>query len=346
MGMLRFVRKSAFTLIELLVVIAIIGILIALLLPAVQKIRAAAARMSCSNNLKQINLAAQNYENNNLSLPPGVNGNSCCGTFVYLLPYLEQTPIYNQLLAINPKILLHNPIPADQDWWGNGGYGPSQNSIKMLLCPADQADGIVPTQGVEAFSTTYPGCAGAGWSLPPGEVLLLYFTTGGGGEAIARTNYASSAGLFGDTPFSFGFSAPFNANMNQWVGPYTVDSHTKMTDISDGTSSTIGFVELLGGHNVGLGRDYLSSWIGSGGMVSYWGPVENAQAQWYSYSSNHQGIVQVGFCDGSVRSIAKIQNFDNPSYVNAPYPPRFIANSYAAGMRDTGVVDFTALGQP
>jgi prepilin-type N-terminal cleavage/methylation domain-containing protein len=105
-------RRQGFTLIELLVVIAIIAVLMGLLVPAVQKVREAAARIQCANNLRQIGLAVHNYAGtNNGELPPvnfyrvvnPTTGNAAAGSAHYaILPYLEQDPLFNQYTADRP----------------------------------------------------------------------------------------------------------------------------------------------------------------------------------------------------------------------------------------------------
>src|SRR5882724_10046271 len=151
MGMFR--RSRGFTLIELLVVIAIIAILIGLLLPAVQKVREAAARAKCSNNLKQLGLAMHNYESSNGVFPPGRNQYpKVVSAPARLLAYVEQENLqrlvnYDGTLADPQNVLA------------------SQTKVGLFICPSDPAGGQVP--GMSDFGGNYVACNGTGALFDP-----------------------------------------------------------------------------------------------------------------------------------------------------------------------------------
>ena len=155
---------SGFTLVELLVVIAIIGILVALLLPAVQAARESARRMQCSNHLKQLGLAAHNFHDVYRMLPPGYNGALTTdrrspdyhlsnpmyavpwlGAHAYLLPYMEQQSIHdNILLEFNVDKYVNDPASPGADcmrgWWAKAStFNAARTKIPSLLCPSTDA---------------------------------------------------------------------------------------------------------------------------------------------------------------------------------------------------------------
>jgi prepilin-type N-terminal cleavage/methylation domain-containing protein/prepilin-type processing-associated H-X9-DG protein len=171
--MSRSRTRLAFTLIELLVVIAIIAILIGLLLPAVQKVREAAARAKCQNNLKQMVLAAHNYESANGFLPPqygtvlfnGNVGSNDASPQALILPYVEQAGKYNQF---NFNYLTWNDDPAVAGVPAMPGVNLAARSqdIPIFICPSDSSDRMRPsndnTSGTPPFQgrLNYLGCAG------------------------------------------------------------------------------------------------------------------------------------------------------------------------------------------
>jgi prepilin-type N-terminal cleavage/methylation domain-containing protein len=333
--MVRLSRRSGFTLIELLVVIAIIAVLIGLLLPAVQKVREAANRMSCTNNLKQLGLGLHNYHSAHGWLPPGMVGplsptdsigvatghGSDYSFFVSLLPYIEQDNVYKLIAPVLNTTVGRMDDPDNRDpnlpYWFDNPYPPTvmysagKTVIKSHICPSipgGEPDNNAFGQG---YGTTDGGFIIGGplvRNLGPSTVVTTGFWYENYDSVetlmpLGVTTYAGCSGLGrGNNSTPNSLNIPWNA----YEGVFVNRSQKRLTDIHDGTSNTMMLVEVAGrGHASFPNRwnAFARSWVGSCCVSPGYGTKNGQETFVYQMSSYHTGIVNSCFADGSVRGV-------------------------------------------
>jgi len=319
--------RKGFTLIELLVVIAIIAILMALLLPAVQKVREAANKMLCASNLRQIGIASHNYHNDYFKLPPGYVGplvpgdasyaftwnRQWSGVLVILLPYMEQDNLFKLLrepvnqgnpylpptipfwnanadAVINPSVGNRSSV----GWWTHTGPTPpggnfvtARTKLKMFECPSDTVREDVLYGRFIAAHCYSYGFTGGYYGNPDGNLM-------------GPANYVGVMGGWGDQ------TTPYYGN---YIGIMCNRSENSLGQITvqDGTSNTLMFGETL--MSVGVGqRQWTATWMGVGSMPVAWGLGRGNSAladgsQWYRFGSRHAAVVQFCWGDCSTRGV-------------------------------------------
>ena len=253
-------NRAGFTLVELLVVIAIIGILVGMLLPAVQQVREAARRSSCANNMRQRGLALHNYESAHQPFPPGFsstptsNGNVPAGTYIdpetwnaapgwgwaaYLLPYLEASNI-------------HDSIDFQQPIWTDEHQELVQNQVPSFLCPSSSGDDQPFTVVDEDMNP---------WSPDGSDSIVLgrshYVASHGQESAWGSEAGASIEGeTFTDIYSSSTATVQIKGDVSRVAdGPFYRNSETRISEVTDGTTSTI----FLGEHSSALSD---KTWVG------------------------------------------------------------------------------------
>lgn len=312
---MKHLHKRGFTLVELLVVIAIIGILIGMLLPAVQSVREAARRTQCLNNLRQVALASLNYESSNSRFPPGlleeplgspdsIDRRQRLSILVHLLPFVEANNVAD---LVEPNL---SPDRLGDDGTGVGNWVDfneaggrstrfaSQFQIPSFECPSDQMNA----------SDTFLTISAEERDGFPGDILTVanrLTTTDNNafGDSIGVTNYVGIGGPVGDVDDD-GIWANFE-------GIFGNRSKTTFGNISDGTSNTLLFGEVVSFETGSFGTESAISysWMGNAVLPMNFWPKSvqgtNGIRISYAYRSNHPGVVQFASADGAVHTISE-----------------------------------------
>lgn len=296
MNRIRWYRKDGFTLVELLVVIAIVGILIAILLPAIQMVRESARTVNCKNNLRQLAIGLASYESANQHFPPGqlapaidevrdFQSHSLVGHLAFVFPFVEQNNFMDTLNSIDGVLELRT-----QPWYRHEEiFEKSSRRVPILRCPSD---------GNEPIKFLY-------LSIVPDPLVTQFLVESVNSTYEGWTNYIGCSG-----------DVKIGETVVAEAGILYAASRVRISWITDGTSNTILIGEAVGGtvnfdEGAFGGAAHKRHSFMANGIGSEWGFFEDVEGDdqdtsIFVFSSRHAGpVANFAFADGSVKGIAK-----------------------------------------